>query len=707
MSLLAALRGPWRTWLRDTWEIVRLTSVPATITVLAALALSTLEQSLESVRAIAEEAQAGRPTGLGLVFAAALLSSFMAWYWSRITLRVVAPVKPSMSRESRRARLIAPYLWGFVPWVGLAAACYQTGASWPADGDSVRQLLLWCAVGALGSGVVLALVAGWIQSRRRPEPEVSATERHRRIRALPRLTLLFLCATEAGWFLFMVLTVPTHGQGVRLLNPPALVLLAVVIWIPAVSFLGYLGARWRLPVLRIALLLAVLWATLSLNDNHLVRSEETTRPPKLQDFGAAFTSWLKGRADLGDYDPYPVFFVATEGGGLRAAYFTALVLTALQDQCPAFAQHTFAISGVSGGSVGATIFGALAARSARNLPRQPCLDPGEGRGRMQRTADSILSHDLLTPLVGMGLFPDLFQRFLPFRIPSWDRALGLEVGLEKAWSDVVGDTGLAQPFGSLWKDFSNQAVPALLLNSTRVTTGERVLISPLYPLDERFNRLVTLQDLIGGRAVRLSTAAFLSSRFPLITPEGELPRPAGSSAPPERLVDGGYFENSGATTLSELLASLRVGEPNQDTTRPRFLPVVIRIGFAVEDRPGGDSATKFTATALSEVLTPVRALLNVRGARGSSAVHQLSTAITTLQDRQVPAELIEFQLTSGSVPLVLGWLMSARARQEMTAQLGRARECGEIQAVRNDCSQGSVRQVLGRRVPDRTARGRR
>ena len=40
------------------------------------------------------------------------------------------------------------------------------------------------------------------------------------------------------------------------------------------------------------------------------------------------------------------FIVSAEGGGLYAAYFTAIALSVLQDADPAFARHVFAISGV-------------------------------------------------------------------------------------------------------------------------------------------------------------------------------------------------------------------------------------------------------------------------------------------------------------------------------------------------------------------------
>ncbi len=700
MSILTTVQGSWRTWLRDIWAILRLTAVPGALAVLGMLALVFLEQSLESIRALAEEADAGRWSGLVVLFWAAGLASFVAWYWSRAILLVLAPLSPGMNGVCRAVRIATPLVWGAVPLTGLAAACRRTWRLWSAGDDAVSRILLLSAIGAAVLAVLFAVAEE--AYRRWGPPELPTTQRHRRIGELPRLTLVILLGSEALWLALMIGVASTRGQGVVRLNPPALLLLAVVIWIPFVSFLTYLGARFQLPALRIMLFAGLCFTAMNWNDNHVVR-QQRTELPKVRDVGATFTSWLNGRADLGDYDEYPVFLVATEGGGLRAAYFTAMVLTALQDQCPAFAQHVFAISGVSGGSVGATIFDALAVRSAQNRRQRPCLDPVAGPGAMRQAADSILSHDLLTPLVGMALFPDVFQRFLWFPVPSFDRALGLEVALETAWSDVVGDTALQRPFHSLWTELEHGAVPALMLNSTRVSTGERILISPLSPGDERFNGLRTLEDYVGGRAVSLSTAAFISARFPLITPEAEFPSTRDTSKVGERLVDGGYFENSGATTLLEMLASLRIGEEHPDTNRPAFVPIVIRIGYRVEPKPrgdtvevGGEPATKFTATRLSEVLTPVRALLNVRGARGASAVRQLATAITALNDRGLMAEMVEFDLTRDSVPLVLGWQMSDRARQEIDAQLGRAGRCS-ARDVQADCPLGIVRSRLENR----------
>lgn len=61
----------------------------------------------------------------------------------------------------------------------------------------------------------------------------------------------------------------------------------------------------------------------------------------------------------------------------------------------------------------------------------------------------------------------------------------------------------------------------------------------------------------------------LSARFPFVTPEGVLP--AEDSA--RRYVDGGYFDNSAATTAQEMLGALYPGYP--EPGRRDFTPILI------------------------------------------------------------------------------------------------------------------------------------
>lgn len=80
----------------------------------------------------------------------------------------------------------------------------------------------------------------------------------------------------------------------------------------------------------------------------------------------AFMAWLESRPDYqqfrGQGRKYPIFVVSAQGGGIVAAYHSAGFLGLVQDLCPSFASHVFAISSVSGGSLGAAAFAATTNR---------------------------------------------------------------------------------------------------------------------------------------------------------------------------------------------------------------------------------------------------------------------------------------------------------------------------------------------------------
>src|SRR5262249_53165355 len=150
--------------------------------------------------------------------------------------------------------------------------------------------------------------------------------------------------------------------------------------------------------------------------------------------------------------------------------------------------------------------------------------------------------------VGAFLYRDLVQQFLPFPIEKFDRAHALEDAFARAWDAQHGpdDERFAQSFYALWTDFPGKATPALLLNTTRVATGEPMVISNLALKPGQFGQLQTLSSLDASLAPSLAAAVGLSARFPLLTPAGTILTPdAPDRRPKQRYVDGGYFDNSG------------------------------------------------------------------------------------------------------------------------------------------------------------------
>ena len=92
-------------------------------------------------------------------------------------------------------------------------------------------------------------------------------------------------------------------------------------------------------------------------------------------------------------------------------------------------------------------------------------------------------------------------------------------------------------------------------------------------------------DPVVGADVRLSTAALLSARFPVVSPSGRLTDCGGGD--PIQVVDGGYLDNSGAWTVVDLWRRVRHAVKEHNTgTGTCIVPVFLQIDneYAVEDR---------------------------------------------------------------------------------------------------------------------------
>lgn len=466
----------------------------------------------------------------------------------------------------------------------------------------------------------------------------------------------------------------------------AVVLGAVGLMVPVGTGLVYWGARTRLPLL---LLLFAFAGLLSLyNDNHWVRlnpgasSVDATQHPKtLSLFDGQLASlkryaqtWAKAHANSEkSTQSIPLFVVSAEGGGIRAAYWTALVLASLQERDTRFASHLFAISGVSGGSLGGALFAAQTAHTAP-LGNQPCL---------RRHTDAVLGEDFLAPTLATLLFPDLAQRFLPW---PWfqDRAVTLEQSWEAAWSHFTHQDGsFKAPFEQLWprrnRLHNDPWVPLLFLNSTLVKSGNRLIIHPLGFSEanegEHFSDL--FNDAIDGRAalgsgVPLSTAVHLSARFTYVSPAGTARNHALEptlDAAWMRMVDGGYFENSGTVTAAEIITALERYRDQAEADSPlsRLRLFVIHISNEpVRPAPQRIVDQPNKQPALGEILSPLFTLLHARPARGFQAREALFTHISgNGSDNHA-----HFQLHDLGTRLPLGWVLSSAAREDMQHQLG-------------------------------------
>jgi hypothetical protein len=272
--------------------------------------------------------------------------------------------------------------------------------------------------------------------------------------------------------------------------------------------------------------------------------------------------------------PVPMVIVATAGGGIRAAYWTAAVLDKLGAEQEGGARpYLFAVSGVSGGSVGATAFEAALAKRDEGRCDGACPD-----------ATSFLTEDFLAPVLASGIFIDAVASFLP-EFPHADRGVALERSFEQASGGL-----LARPFLSLFPYGGDGAIhgpwrPILLLNATHEETGRRIIAGSV--LIERNVFLDSFDELHELRSdVPASTAAHNSARFAYVSPAGDLGEQRGS------MIDGGYFENFGALTALELA---RAAEAALDP--PKQKPKVKLVFLLISSDPDLDDPSPGKRTA--------------------------------------------------------------------------------------------------------------
>jgi Patatin-like phospholipase len=235
--------------------------------------------------------------------------------------------------------------------------------------------------------------------------------------------------------------------------------------------------------------------------------------------------------------PVPMLVIATAGGGIRAALWTATVLERLQEKDKRLQNLVFAISGVSGGSVGAMNY--IAALHAREASRKD-VKPTE-----------FLQSDFLAPAIASMLFVDGPSNFLP-DLGQLDRGTTLERSFEQ------GSEGyLSYSFLSFFPDKETSKKiwrPALLLNATHQETGRRIIASNIkierHIFLDSFDEFNLLESDMPA-----STAAHNSARFTYVSPAGKLVSRGGKKR--GYVIDGGYFENYGALTALELALRAR------------------------------------------------------------------------------------------------------------------------------------------------------
>jgi hypothetical protein len=487
----------------------------------------------------------------------------------------------------------------------------------------------------------------------------------------------------------------------------------------------------QLPVLTLVVVWFLAVSFVDKDGTHSIRQARTPQAdkPALIDVQAAFRRWVNQAPVIGEGESAtkPLVFAASEGGGIRAAYWTAQVLDCLvyeSDPCGGLggkavtAHSIFVASGISGGALGLAEFSAEQDR----------------RGSEDTWIQQRLDDDYVAPTFARMLFGDLPNAFIRLRSVS-DRAAVLEGSWERSWPKKTKDSLGEGFFGTSSKHF-----PLLMLTGTSVTDGCRFEVSPLrtalpparYKQDGVITQLgeacrsVELFD-VGpppnpytkpqGRTdwilaatkdsddylcsdIHLSTAALLAARFPYVTPSGRVQ--CGEHA--SFVVDGGYFDNSGLSPILELWNALLplVADENRrrSTSKPCIVPLLVHIDNHYAD-VGGPAAN----TRPQEVAVPLQTLLSTRNGHDQDARIE---AMLSFSKRIAPDLGVVETARDGSVGRAdrianlyprahpgteppLGWTMSDISRNDLVKQLHNKSVAYELEKARRWFKPGVLR----------------
>ena len=382
-----------------------------------------------------------------------------------------------------------------------------------------------------------------------------------------------------------------------------LLFLIVVCWF--LGALTFFFDRYRVPLLACLAVLS-LATTYAPESDHFYRVERIPELPHL----LRPSELVKDRAEPAHKR---FILVATAGGGIQAAAWTARVLRGLEEECKQQAAENrcdlrdsiLVISGVSGGSLGAMAYARSFATSPSKVSRESVVANAEASA--------------IDEVAWGWTVPDVFRTVTPwFRRPYIDRGWALE----ERWK-AIHELHYAQAkqnrdvLLSDWAPNAGIRMPALLLNATIVESGEPLVFSTTdFPEKNDRRGLVNFYNLFPDQKnkydIRVNTAARLSASFPYVSPAAR----SNVNHPPVpdyHIVDGGYYDNYGVVALLGWLENaIEDSDDSQTQGDARAdLADVLVLGIRPFP-PAGDAKPDKSHGWGFQTIAPVDGLLNVR-----------------------------------------------------------------------------------------------
>ena len=443
----------------------------------------------------------------------------------------------------------------------------------------------------------------------------------------------FIWAKQSKWIIFrlaciafifaLIVAYPVRFS--QLIGSSALVLFALGSWLVIGTLLDYAEKHYKFPFTFTIILFLIGFSFF--NNNHEIRSIDGPLPERLS-ITEHFDRWY---ASQDHRDTVQVVLVAVQGGGVRSSYWTSSVLQQLS-AIPGFDSSVYAYSSVSGGTLGVATY--------QNMMKA-------NMHRREGIVQEIFSKDFLSPVTSWLVVPDLIQKFLPFPIPALDRAKALEY----SWEEAAKIDGADLLNGGFLEHTLND-LKLYLYHSTHAENGLTTLVSNAEVNPSIFHRKEDFFKAV-ERDVPITTAISVSSRFPFLTPPALVCKPNGELW--GHLVDGGYVENMGASSMLELYDFLK------SYSQEKKLKTKFKLLFIKNTKEEYSSPIK----GMHELIAPLNTFSKVWINSGyyEEKSHELSKI--ALED-----EVVFVSLDRKDNQLIpLGWFLSKEAIMHMENQI--------------------------------------
>lgn len=413
----------------------------------------------------------------------------------------------------------------------------------------------------------------------------------------------------------------TTEQFSHIAGPVAVLLFVFIFYYQLWDFITHNVTRIRRNAAFVLLMLAIILA--ARNEHFQLKFNGVTPATVLErtDLETFFLKWAFDRYTKDGWAPQDsatFYLVAAEGGGSRSGAWTSSVLTELDARTQGrFRRNCFAISSVSGGTVGSAVTLSLWDNILRDPKLQTMVSDSiykpysEKQGRANRTdaryIQRVFGRNYVSTAIAGIFFYDFWQSVPLINLlyasdySRTDRHQDEENdAVYKALSEML--VAKENNFQRYYKHTSflslyyNQSaneraprprveLPLFFPNTTRVEDGRRGILSPvLMPSSDttnQYNPFIASVDVIGlagkenpYRSFSLSEAAGMSQLFPFVNSNVKVSDHVG------RYMDGGAYENMGLTTLYEIRKHLSDICKDQCNSKD---PVFLKRTFAESD----------------------------------------------------------------------------------------------------------------------------